>query len=154
MRIFRFLCGLLLAGVCGAAAAVPFRINTSQGLAFGSFVAASGGSVTVSPAGLRTASGAVTLISSDGGRPAAFIVSGNNNWTYTITLPSQATLVNANGQTMVLNHFTSTPSDSTASSGLLSGGSQMLYVGATLQVNANQASGSYSGSFTVIVDNP
>jgi hypothetical protein len=150
----RFLLGAVLACTCAAAGAVPFRIATQQGLAFGSFAAGTGGSVTVSPGGARSRSGGVALLSADAGHAAIFNVTGNNNTTYTITLPAQAVLTEATGHTMTISSFTSSPSDSTASSGLLIGGSQLLYVGGTLSVGASQATGSYSGSFSVIVNNP
>lgn len=120
-----------------------------QALAFGSFAAGTGGTVTISAAGARSFGGGVTLVSSGSGAAASFGVSGNANATYAITLPANGVVSLTSGpNSMAVNNFTSNP----APTGLLSvGGSQTLMVGATLSVGSNQAIGSYSGSFNVTV---
>lgn len=155
MKQFRFwfaLLGVVLAPACWAAITI---VNT-QALAFGSFSAGSGGGVTVSPGGMRSAGGGVVLLSSGAGTAAQFSVTGDPSVTYSITLPANGGVSLTSGaNSMALNNFTSTPSASTPSTGLLSaGGSQTLSVGATLSVGSNQASGSYSGSFDVTVNYP
>ncbi|MCG2659764.1 MAG: DUF4402 domain-containing protein [Kiritimatiellae bacterium] len=147
---------LLFALVCAATAAsvslgAVIAISNTQALAFGKFVAGSGGSVIVSAAGVRSASGGVVLVPSGGGSVAQFAVSGDPNLTYAITLPADGTVSLANGaNTMALNAFTSNPS---GAGGVLGGaGTQTLSVGATLAVGSNQAVGSYSGSFDVTVN--
>lgn len=155
MKQFRFwfaLLGAVLAPACWAAIAI---VNT-QALAFGSFAAGSGGSVTVGPGGGRSAGGGVVLLSSGAGAAAQFSVTGDPSVTYSITLPANGGVsLTSGGNSMALNNFTSTPSASTPSTGLLSvGGSQTLSVGATLSVGSNQPSGNYSGSFDVTVNYP
>ncbi len=123
--------------------------SSTQALAFGSLVAGSGGTVTVSPSGGRSASGGVILVPSGSGSAALFSVTGTSSATYAITLPANGVVSLTSGSnTMAANSFTSNP----APTGQLSvGGSQTLSVGATLSVGSNQPSGSYSGSFTVTV---
>ncbi len=130
--------------------AVSIAISSTQPLAFGRFVAGSGGTVSVSPNGARSAGGGVLLLSSGGGSAAQFSVSGDPLASYSITLPANGTVALADGaNTMPVNGFSSSPS----SPGLLSlGGAQTLFVGATLSVAAEQPAGSYSASFGVLVN--
>ncbi|MDP1536349.1 MAG: DUF4402 domain-containing protein [Burkholderiales bacterium] len=130
--------------------AAVIAISNTQGLVFGKFVAASGGTITVSPAGVRSASGGVVLVSSGAGAAAQFAVSGDANVAYAISLPGDGTVSLSSGaNSMAVNVFTSSPN----LSGLLgAGGTQTLLVGATLSVGGNQASGGYSGAFVVTVN--
>lgn len=140
-------CALMAASVSWAAA---IAIVNTQALAFGKFVAGSGGSVTVSPGGVRSASGGVVLVPSGAGTAAQFAVSGDANLTYAISLPGNGVVSLTSGSnSMALNNFTSSPNLTGA---LSVGGSQTLAVGATLSVGSNQASGSYSGTFDVTVN--
>lgn len=130
--------------------AAAIAIVNTQALAFGKFVAGSGGSVTVSPGGVRSASGGVVLVPSGAGTAAQFAVSGDANLTYAISLPGNGVVSLTSGSnSMALNNFTSSPNLTGA---LSVGGSQTLAVGATLSVGSNQASGSYSGTFDVTVN--
>jgi hypothetical protein len=131
--------------------AAPIAIGNTQSLSFGSFVVGSGGSVTISTSGGRSATGGITLIPSSAGAAARFSVTGDPGMTYSISLPldGEAALSNGAGQSMPLNAFASDPSGI----GLLGlDGSQTLSVGATLNVDAGQAVGAYSGSFSVTVN--
>jgi hypothetical protein len=145
LRIFLALGAALGAG---AAPAAELTITRTGDLGFGSFVAGAGGTVTVAPSGARSASG-VFLIPSSQGAAARFEVRGDGDAGYTIGLPAEAVLDNGAGQTMTLRDFTSAPS---AFGRLSLGGTQTISVGATLNVGANQASGSYSGTFSVTVN--
>jgi len=153
---------LLFALACAATTASMGRAQTlvaNQELAFGSFAAgASAGTVTMSAAGGRSAGGGVFLISSGGGAAASFTVTGTPGATYSITLPGDGVvsmaLAGNPGTAMAVNNFVSNPVATSGSTGLLTGGTQILTVGATLSVGSNQASGSYSGSFNVTVNIP
>lgn len=130
--------------------AAPIAISNTQPLAFGKFAAGLGGSVTVSPAGARSAGGAVVLVASGGASPALFSVSGDPNLTYAISLPANGTVSLAAGaNTMTVSNFTSSPSPIGQ---LSAGGTQTLSVGATLSVGSNQPTGNYLSSFDVFVD--
>ena len=133
----------------------PISITKTTDMNFGNLAvsASTGGTVVLSTAGARTATGGVTLPSTTGTVTAAtFTVAGEGSYTYNITLPSSAvTLSDGSGHTMTATTFTSDP---TALAGALTAGTQTLYVGATLNVAAGQAAGSYTTAtpFTVTVN--
>lgn len=125
-------------------------LTSTQALAFGKFVAASGGNVTVTPGGARSASGGVILVPSAPGSAAQFIATGTPSLTYAITLPANGVVALTQGSnSMAVNNFTSSPP---GVGQLGAAGTQTVLVGATLSVGSNQATGSYSGAFTVTVN--
>ena len=132
----------------------PISIAKTVDLNFGNVAvsASAGGTVIMAPAGTRTTSGSVSLPATTGSPTAAsFTVTGQGNYTYSITLPSTATTIDDNAShTMTVDNFTSTP----ATTGTLSSGSQTLTVGATLNVGAGQATGTYTSDipFNVTVN--
>jgi hypothetical protein len=127
------------------------NIAPTRNLALGRFVAAGGGTIVVSPAGIRSKTGAVLLLAGGTVSSAAFTLSESGNgkalvWT-SIGLPASATLTNGSGASMTLTSFTSTPTGTFSGTTLT-----QLTVGATLNVAPNQDAGNYSGSFVVTVD--
>ncbi len=136
----------------------PIAISKTTDMNFGNVAvnATTAGTVILDTASARTATGGVTLPAVTGTVAAAvFNVSGEPSYTYAITLPSSAltisSTVSGTTSTMTVTAFNSFPS----LTGTLSGsGSQTLKVGATLNVAAAQAAGTYtSGSpFTVTVN--
>lgn len=146
---------LLLALTCTALIAskvwAVVNITNTVGLAFGSFAAGTGGTVTVSTAGARTKTGGVLLVTSTVNAASFNVtrVSGGCRQTYTITLPPNGTVTLTSGpNSMAVNNFVSNPSGS----GRLQRPSctQTLRVGATLTVASGQPVGNYNGTFTVI----
>lgn len=137
-----------LAALCLCpAGAAEISVVPGRDLAFGAFVAGIG-SVTIPTSGARSTSGGVVGLSSDGGSAAQFSVTGDEGATFAITLPADGTVFLGNGSSnMPVNGFVSSPS-----SGGTFLGPQMISVGATLDVVEGQPTGSYSGSFIVIVD--
>jgi hypothetical protein len=140
---------LLLAALAPGNAKQTF--TSGQALSFGRFVAGTGGTITVSPAGARTSTGTVTLLSSTV-TAAKFTNTDNTpkvaSAAVIITLPSDGSVVLSSGANqMSLRTFTSNPSGT----GFMSGGSLTISVGATLVVNANQPKGAYSGSIPVTI---
>jgi len=134
----------------GATVVTPIAISNSTGLVFGKYSAGSGGTVVMSTAGSRSATGGVVLLSGTAGNAAAFSVTGDGNATYTITLPATATVTHTDTvTTMSIGTFTSNPS---ATGTLAAGGTQTVNVGATLTVGNAQTAGSYSGSYSVSVE--
>lgn len=131
------------------AAAAEVQLSNTQALSFGRFVAGAG-SVTISPSGARSTTGGVLALGSDPGQAAQFLITGDPNATVSIGLPSNGTVSLSNGsQSMPVNNFTSSPASTAVLAG---GGSQVLNVGATLQVSAGQGAGAYSGSFSITID--
>ena len=101
------------------------------------------GTVELAPTGTRTPSGGVTLPATAGTVAAAeFDITGEPNYTYSITLPStDHTITHSGGvETMIVNGFTSSPTPT----GTLDGaGAETVTVGATLNVAGSQLSGLY-----------
>jgi hypothetical protein len=131
----------------------PIAISKTVDMNFGNVaVSTTAGTVIMTPAGIRTLTGGVTLPATTGTVTAAsFNVTGAANYTYAITLPGSALTITSGANTMTVSTFTSNP----ATTGTLSGtGSQTLNVGATLNVTASQAAGTYTSAspFTVTVN--
>ena len=128
----------------------PITISAGSDLAFGSVVkSAAGGTVTLATDGSRTASG-VSFSPTSTGSPTAssFTVGGEAGYAYAVSFPSATvTLTKTNStETMTVGTFTSNSTNS------LTGGTQTLLVGATLNVGAAQVAGAYVGTYTVKVD--
>jgi uncharacterized protein (DUF2345 family) len=108
--------------------------------------AQTGGTVILSTGGIRSATGGVTLPATGGTvTAAAFTVSGAAMYSYSITLPQTPFIIALSSKvatTMTVTAFLSTPSIT----GMLTGGSQNLTVGATLNIAAGQAAGLYTST--------
>jgi hypothetical protein len=136
-------------GTATATIVTPLTFTSSQNLQFGTIDAATGGTVTVSPAGVRSKTGALALISSGAGAEGHLDVTGTGTLTYAITLPANGTVTIANGaNNMAVDSFLSNP----AGTGALVAGAQTINVGGTLTVASGQAAGLYSGTYPVSVD--
>ncbi len=132
----------------GARIIAPITLTKTTDLNFGDVVPGSStGTVVLTTGGAVSSTGGVTLGNSTNVAAAGFTVGGQGSETYAVTLPSSASITSG-ANTMTVGTFTSNP----AGTGTLSaGGSQTLNVGGTLNVGASQATGSYSGSFSVTV---
>ncbi len=124
----------------------PINLSKVRDLSFGNIAPGeTSGTVVLDPIAesTRTASGGVTLPSGSGQvQSAKFTVNGVADCGYSITLPSVAIKLRDGTHFMTIGNFTSTPSGS----GILTLGSQTLYVGATLYVDANQEPGNYEST--------
>lgn len=113
-----------------------------------------GGQVILTPDGSRTSTGTVVL-AQGAHQSARFYVTGEDNSTYSITLPSDPiTLINVNNsRTMMVSDWVSSPAQGTGT-GLLAGGEQEVRVGATLTVGTmnDNPVGLYSGTFIIRFD--
>ena len=158
-RLFRYPCiassaslALLALGV-PAAYAQQVALSNGRGLDFGRFVAGTGGTITLSPGGLRSRTGGVVLLNSPDAGQAAFNLgksgNGGSSKAVIISLPANgATRLTSGANSMAVGNFVNTPST------LLSipNGGTTLLVGATLTVAPNQAPGTYAGTFPLIVN--
>ena len=133
----------------------PIAITKTADMNFGNVaVIGTAGTVVLTPAGSRSATGGVTLPATAGTvAAAAFNVTGIGSYTYAITLPTTALTLTRNSgtETMDVNNFTSSPSGT----GTLSSGAQTITVGATLNVAGSQVAGTYvsaPSTFTVTVN--
>jgi hypothetical protein len=123
----------------------PIAITKTQDLNFGNVaVSATPGSVILAPDASRSITGGVTLPAVSGTVTAAhFDVTGTPSYTYAITLPSTSTTVSSGTDNMLVDDFTSFP----ATTGTLDAtGVQTVNVGATLNVDASQAPGTYTSA--------
>lgn len=140
-----------------SAAATIFQslsIENNVGLNFGDIIPSNAaGRVTVAYDGSRTGNNGISFIPSSPGTVSAaqFTVTGAPNAAYSITLPNNnsVTLSRSGGVDMRVVQFNHSIGAATPT--LDVNGSQVFTVGARLRVNANQASGLYSGEFQVTV---
>jgi hypothetical protein len=129
-----------------ATVVAPISIALDTDMNFGNVaVSSSAGSVILAPDSGRTKTLGATLPATPGTVTAAqFTVSGEAGYTFIITLPTtDFTITKATTlETMTLNSFNSTP-DAT---GTLTAGSEIILVGATLNIGANQVAGLYENA--------
>lgn len=131
-------------GTANANVVTTISVAAGNDLEFGNF--SSGGTLgTITQAGVVT--GGVTSVSGGATRSAAtFTVTGDGNNTYTFTLPSTVTL-NSGANSMDAN----LSFNNGTASRTLSSGAETVTINGTLNVGANQATGSYSGTYDVSV---
>jgi hypothetical protein len=134
----------------------PISITKTADMNFGNIaVNASPGTVILPAAAapVRTTTGGCSLPAAAGTVAAAtFTVAGESGYTYSITLPADGTVsLTGPGAPMGANTFVSTPT--VGAGGTLTGGTETLYVGATLSVAGGQTPGTYtSANFDVTVN--
>ena len=137
-----------------ASIVTPISITNAGDMNFGNVaVSAAAGTVVLDPASTRSITGGVTLPVVTGTVAAAhFNVAGTPGYTYSITLPGAAILIESGSDNMTVDNFTSNPNLTGTLDGTL--GTQTINVGATLHVGANQASGTYTSAtpFNVTVN--
>ena len=125
----------------------PMTITKNIDLNFGNIASGSAaGSVVLSTSNVRTATNVILPNVPGTVSAAEFTVAGLANANYKINLPASTTITNGT-TTMTINNFTES-----ASNVLTAAGTETFKVGATLNLAANQAAGSYTGSFAVTVD--
>lgn len=121
-----------------------------------------GGSVTVPPAGLATSAGGVTAVNNPANPPQAaaydvLLVGNAGSKKFWTQLPADGTVTISNGlAVMQVNNFTANlacaqTSATAPAPGACPQAPNVLQVGATLAVGANQPVGFYSGTFQVTV---
>ena len=127
----------------------PVNVTETQGLDFGTILAPtdSAKTVTISTGGSRSDGGSGILVNTNTGKAGLFNVTGADSQTMTINVPSSATLTGTGGSTMTVDTFATDPNGKLT----LSGTSGQIKVGADLTVNADQAVGDYTGTYTITV---
>ncbi|MDD4429601.1 MAG: DUF4402 domain-containing protein [Paludibacter sp.] len=137
----------------GARIIAPITIGNLANLYFGYIVKTSGTNdiiLDANSSATRHPSVASSIMTTQTGTPTAaqFSVTGEDDFTYAVTLPSSITLAGPTGSTaMTVDTFTT---NLTNDKGTI-GEENSFYVGAILHVNAGQAVGNYAGEFTVTV---
>jgi hypothetical protein len=124
-------------------------VTSTSDLSFGSFAPGpTAGTVVMTAAGNRTATGGVVLVNASAGAQGTVNLAGTPSTSYAVTLPSSVTLTAASGgATMTLGSFTTTLTGGAGS--LNTAGTGSFGVGGTLTVAANQPISVYTGSFPV-----
>ena len=132
----------------GAQIVAPLQIANTAALYFGTVAPSltASDTVVVSPAGAKSCGAELTCLTDDH-TAAAFNVTGEADQSYTIDLPSSIQISNGAGANMTVNNFTGSKA-----TGTLVSGADTFTVGGTLGVAANQATGEYTGTFTVAVE--
>ena len=139
----------------GANIVAPISLTEITALHFGSMIPGlSGGTCVLSTSGVRTQTGTVMLVNiGTAAQTATYSVGGRENATYAITLPANIT-VSYLTNNMIVDNLKAAAS-STGSEGLMgtlsTSGTDFFAIGGTLNVNADQMVGTYTGSFTVTV---
>lgn len=119
----------------------PIQIEKTLDLDFGNvFKTSESGSLTLTPEGIRMANGVPVSQSVPGRVSAAGAIITHSNNSYAINLPSSIILVHEDNpsQMMKVEGFTLRKEHN------LSRGKDVLYIGATLHLDANLPSGEYS----------
>ncbi|MEO1406448.1 MAG: DUF4402 domain-containing protein [Pseudomonadota bacterium] len=130
-------------------------INTVQDLDFGTIVpnATLAGTVLVRRGSNNNSECSAELICLKPGTRARFRVTGEPNRVVDYSNPTQITISNAAGDTMIVDTFTGAGSGNDTSyrgfQTLRSSGLARFNVGASLQVNPDQPLGVYTGTFTI-----
>lgn len=131
-------------------------IENQADLNFGSFAASSAtGTVTISTDGARSKTGTLTLSSISAGSKGSFNIGGQGGYTYAITLPANNVTISNGTQTMSITDWKAKSAElgSDGTSGkIAAGGTDVLTIGATLNVGATQDAGDYTGTFAVTVN--
>ena len=127
----------------------PLQIIKTADLLFGNIASgATPGTVDMALNDVRTSAGGVTLISAGNiSNAAAFDVLGHPDASFTISLPTSISILSGSNDMTVDNFISSLG----ATSVLDPQGLASMKVGATLNVDANQPVGLYTGSFDVTV---
>lgn len=142
-------------GSAQAEVVLPGSIVPISALKFGQFIRpTAAGTLTISIASVVSATGGVSGLQNitqtgTGRGPGSFSMVGSPNRQTDITLPASATLSNG-AQTMAVNNFTSNANGG-GKIKLDAAGHGVVIVGARLNVAANQALGTYTGTYTVTV---
>lgn len=123
----------------------PITIARASDLNFGRIITGAGAMI-VSPAGVRTQDGSITLLKGGSEAPASFTVTGKATATYDVTLPKTVTLKKTGGtdaETITADTFTH---DAVA----LTGSSDLLKIGATMHLVGKETVGMYSSELFAV----
>ncbi len=122
----------------------PIKIEKSVDLDFGNVIGSfTTGTLTLDPDGIRTVNGVQISNAVPGAVTAAEAIVTHSNNNYSISLPESFTLYNSENpnQFLLINQFTVQPLPVTGDEG-----TDILKIGATLHLEANQLPGFYTNS--------
>ena len=110
------------------------------------------GTVRMLPNGTRSVLSGIDLGLASNAGPAtagSFDISGEPNQLVNIVLPGSVTLSNENSKTIMLSYFSRQPSGSITLNG---SGDANLKIGADVAIATGQASGTYTGTYTIQIN--
>jgi hypothetical protein len=131
----------------------PLSVLKQGDLDFGTLIVSGSGTAVIDPvSGVLTTTGGATK-SGSGAHPALFTGTGSKNSVVHIRLPQNPITVTRVGgtETMTVSNWTL---DGPMNRKIPPGSIFDFTVGATLTVNANQAPGTYNGTFSITVQYP
>ena len=120
----------------------PIGITTTSNMNFANVDAKTGGAVILTPESNRITSGGVELKEATGVSAASFEITGEQGFSFSLSLPESEYILTNGSEDIIIKDFTS----SLASSGNLGSAAKIVRVGATLDVNPNQAPGIYTSA--------
>lgn len=116
----------------------PIGITNTSDMNFASVDAKTGGSIILTPENDRITTGGVALEDGSTVSAAIFKVTGQNGYSFSLSLPEGEYLLSDGIETLILRDFTSNFQESTISST-----TPEIKVGATLDIKAGQQPGNY-----------
>jgi hypothetical protein len=122
-------------------------VSENTPLNFGQVLTLGAGTVIISAEAIPVRTGTAMIIANSAFSSGSFDVTGDEDLSYTVTVPTTISLVGSGG-TAIAGSLISSPA---AAAGLLTSGAQTVYVGGTITVAATQAAGSYSATYEVTV---
>lgn len=117
----------------------PIGITNTSDMNFAAIDAKGGGMVVLTPDNGRFASGGVQLADGTNVSAASFRVTGQQGYSFSVTLPEGEYLLSNGSQNIILKDFTS----NLEGSGDLTSGISEFRVGATVEIQPGQNSGTY-----------
>jgi spore coat protein U-like protein len=145
-----FFCSNLFAAnstVGNAAATIAPAINISKAsdLNFGTISVGSNSGI-INNEGSTT--GGIEIVDSSSSSPAIFDVSGLGDTSYNFTIPDEVTLTDSSSNEIIADLFFA---NGNSARSLAEAGIEEVAINGSLNVNANQAIGNYSGTYNVNV---
>ena len=133
-------------GTATASIVAPIVLTHTTGAAlnFGRFTTGTGGTVTITAAGVGSVGSDVTFVPGSATAADAFTVAGDGSRSFSVATTGGS--VTSGGTSLA---FTTTPSAATAT--LTAGGTSSFTVGGTLTVSGTAAAGAYTGTYTATV---
>jgi len=136
-----------------AMAQATIVVSGTQNLHFGTFASGpSAGTVVIDPAGGgRSQTGGVTLVSGAGLAANGVIsLTGSTGINITLSMTNTSFLISNGADSMTVNNFNFNTAAGGSSTVInLAATTETIPLGATLQVSAGQAQGTYTGNYTV-----
>jgi hypothetical protein len=124
-------------------------VSENTPLNFGQVLTLGAGTVIISAEEVPVRTGTAMIIANSLFSSGSFNVTGDEDLSYTVTVPTTISLVDLAGTgTAIAGSLISSPA---AAAGLLTSGAQTVYVGGTITVAATQAAGNYSATYEVTV---